>query len=594
LVVLLTQRPTTRYQLLGNIEARGEKRRTAEAGLLVGAAMIGADAVVDVQEEFLPDFHRTISRLTGTAVRAADAEGRFEFRSRWYADRIARVSKWVLALLLLVSLPSTVLASILINAIEQGRLVIMNANSPVVPRTPHAVASNFLAQALFAALIIVAIHTWPIGLASLVRALRWPQFVRPLALTLVAFALRPAYLLIGLTVGGIFSGHWWGVPYHAVWLLDPINLVIVLFSLFLARAAWLADRGFRRLVPVAAQKAPAHRTLGGGLALVASITYTVMLVCYVLWAGYLGVSQFRLPTAENRNAAAAAAELQEGSRLVSSDVRRAELHFRRALTCWEALVEESPSDNDYRIGLATTRFKLGNVLIAQGRINEARVELKKCSALFDSLALVPLPKSKRTLVDGTHGFLRTSECSLLLQEGQSLRQAGNDTSAEVAFRRALDSLRAAPGAPPLAPAHQALREKYEAAACNSLAWLSSVAPGRSPEQSREAGTLAQRSVEFDPENGNNWNTLALAHYRDGKWLDAAAAVERSMKLRGGGSPHDWVVLAMIRWRQGDRAEARRWYDQAVGQIDRQKGPDEDLRRLRDEAAGLLEISASKP
>ena len=62
--------------------------------------MMGADAVVDLQEEFLPDFRRTVRRLTGTAVRAVDAEGRFEFRSRWYADRVARVSGVALALLL--------------------------------------------------------------------------------------------------------------------------------------------------------------------------------------------------------------------------------------------------------------------------------------------------------------------------------------------------------------------------------------------------------------------------------------------------------------------------------------------------------------
>ena len=109
-VVLLRQRPAARYQLLGTVEAKSDKRRTAEAGLLVRAAMMGADAVVDLQEEFLPDFRRTVRRLTGTAVRAVDAESRFEFRSRWYADQVARVSTWALVLLL-VSLPLTVLGS---------------------------------------------------------------------------------------------------------------------------------------------------------------------------------------------------------------------------------------------------------------------------------------------------------------------------------------------------------------------------------------------------------------------------------------------------------------------------------------------------
>ncbi len=72
-VVLLRQRPAARYQLLRTVEAKSDKRRTAEASLRVRAAVMGADAVVDLQEEFLPDFPRTVRRMTGTAVRAVDA-----------------------------------------------------------------------------------------------------------------------------------------------------------------------------------------------------------------------------------------------------------------------------------------------------------------------------------------------------------------------------------------------------------------------------------------------------------------------------------------------------------------------------------------
>ena len=129
--------------MLGTVEAKADKRRTAEAGLQVRAAMMGADAVVDLQEEFLPDFRRTVRRLTGTAVRAVDAEGRFEFRSRWYAERVAQVSGWALVLLL-ISLPLMILSSIIMVALEQGRLGVMTADAQVAPPTPQAFASNLL------------------------------------------------------------------------------------------------------------------------------------------------------------------------------------------------------------------------------------------------------------------------------------------------------------------------------------------------------------------------------------------------------------------------------------------------------------------
>jgi hypothetical protein len=88
--------------------------------------------------------------------------------------------------------------------------------------------------------------------------------------------------------------------------------------------------------------------------------------------------------------------------------------------------------------------------------------------------------------------------------------------------------------------------------------------------------------------------LALARYRANEWSGASSAIDRSLDLRGGGEANDWVILALIRWRQGDRAEARRWYDRATTQMEQQHRPDEDLHRLHKEAAALLEMSESTP
>ncbi len=108
-------------------------------------------------------------------------------------------------------------------------------------------------------------------------------------------------------------------------------------------------------------------------------------------------------------------------------------------------------------------------------------------------------------------------------------------------------------------------------------------------------TMAERAVELDPDNGYNWGTLAT-----GALLGRATGRGRPrqstapLRLRGGGDANDWVILAMIRWRQGDHAEARRWYDQATTQIKRQNRPDEDLHRLCNEASALIGMSPTAP
>ena len=157
----------------------------------------------------------------------------------------------------------------------------MTADAPVAPLTPRIFASNLLRQTLESVLIIAAIHAWPAGLAVLVRGLRWPQLVRPLALTLVGFDLIPVYVLIGLVAATVLTGGWAGLAYRAIGFLDPSNLIILVFGLSLRRAAWRADGEFRRLTPDAGRKAPLRRRLGGRLALTDSAAYSTLLACYL-------------------------------------------------------------------------------------------------------------------------------------------------------------------------------------------------------------------------------------------------------------------------------------------------------------------------
>ncbi len=82
----------------------------------------------------------------------------------------------------------------------------------------------------------------------------------------------------------------------------------------------------------------------------------------------------------------------------------------------------------------------------------------------------------------------------------------------------------------------------------------------------------------------------MAHYRAGAWDEAIEALSRSVELTSGGSPADWLVLAMAHWRKGDKDKAHSWYDKAVQWMEKNKSQDEELRRFRDEAASLLGVT----
>jgi hypothetical protein len=298
-VVLLSRRPPIRYQVLGPLETHAATRRIAEAGLQTRAAIIGADAVLDIQEEILLEYHRTVRRLSGTSVRAVDADGRFEFRSRWYADRVARIGSWAVVLIL-VSFGAHLLGSALRIAVDSVPLVAQVASSA----DPSPYARFFALTLTFAIMFITAIHAWPCMLVILVRSLRWPQLLRPLAITIVAMVSQPLLSIAGQLLGVLVSGRWLSMAYGSLFLLDPINWTMLLFGLFMGRAAWRVAGEYRRLMPEGIRRVPWRRVLGGRLSWAATGVYATLLVGFFLWSGALSVSQFRLPTAVNNKVAA--------------------------------------------------------------------------------------------------------------------------------------------------------------------------------------------------------------------------------------------------------------------------------------------------
>jgi eukaryotic-like serine/threonine-protein kinase len=133
-------------------------------------------------------------------------------------------------------------------------------------------------------------------------------------------------------------------------------------------------------------------------------------------------------------------------------------------------------------------------------------------------------------------------------------------------------------------------EPKSAEAHNNLAWFLATSAKAGLEHPNRAVELAKTAVELAPKEGRLWSTLGVAQYRAGDWKAAIAALQKSDELLQGNHPRfNAFFLAMAHWQLGNEAQARKWYDQAVGWMEKNKPQDEELLRFRAEAEQLLKV-----
>ena len=129
---------------------------------------------------------------------------------------------------------------------------------------------------------------------------------------------------------------------------------------------------------------------------------------------------------------------------------------------------------------------------------------------------------------------------------------------------------------------------------NNLAWLLATCPDVKFRDPARAVELANKAIELEPKQGMFWNTLGVAHYRAGEWMDAIDALKKSDELlKGNMFGFNASFLAMAHWQLGEHDEARKWYDQAVEWMEKNMPTNEELKRFRDEAAELLGVNTNE-
>ena len=97
-------------------------------------------------------------------------------------------------------------------------------------------------------------------------------------------------------------------------------------------------------------------------------------------------------------------------------------------------------------------------------------------------------------------------------------------------------------------------------------------------------------MQLSPQKADYWTTLGAAQYRQGQWRAAVTSLQKSVELSGGGQVRDWLFLAMTHWRLEEKQEARQWYDKAAKWTEDNQSGDEELDRLRNEVADLLDAA----
>jgi tetratricopeptide (TPR) repeat protein/tRNA A-37 threonylcarbamoyl transferase component Bud32 len=429
-VVLMGRPPAMRYQVLGPVEFHDAKPRRAEVGLQVRAAMMGADAVVDVQEERLPQLAQTVHRRTGMAIQAVDTAGRRELRSRWFATQVSQLSRWMLTLVGVSFILRLVAGLVNIWTIS---LSSMDGNIMPLPTgetirgqitafTLQTVPGQIAAITLFVALI----HSWPLAVAWLTRGLLWPQLLRPAALAFLALGTWPLAGLLGWLVAGVMHGRWGGATVVFLSLVDPLNLVILLgillFVCFLSRRAWRAYGEFRKLAPDAEQDIPSSRRVGGHLALATSVLYLLLLGGLVAWAHYSLATDLDF-SGERKDQGSA-----EFRRANAPDPMDAAAHSNLGITLFEqGKPDEAIAEFRRAVALdpmnAGTHYNLGNALHAKGKLGEAAAAYRQAISLDPQFALAHgyLGHTLIALGQFAQALQATRDCLRLLPAGHPQR-----------------------------------------------------------------------------------------------------------------------------------------------------------------------------
>jgi tetratricopeptide (TPR) repeat protein len=250
----------------------------------------------------------------------------------------------------------------------------------------------------------------------------------------------------------------------------------------------------------------------------------------------------------------------------------AEAAYRQELAICEELATDFARWPQYREHVADSAWRLGNFLLKANHADEAEQVLHTALAAMEQ-AVADAP---------TQANFRRRLARQYVAAGNLMNKAGRTSDAEKAYQRAIETW-------------EQLQADYPDVATNhhELARFLVQCPARGLRNLERARVFATRATELAPDDSASWHTLGVVQYAAGRWDQARAALEESVKTGPEGSVSASFLLSMAQWHLGDRIAARGSYGEAVERMEKDSPNDKELQRLRAKAASLLGIKATE-
>jgi tetratricopeptide (TPR) repeat protein len=290
----------------------------------------------------------------------------------------------------------------------------------------------------------------------------------------------------------------------------------------------------------------------------------------------------------------ASAYRELGTKVYADQPALALENLNQALGVLRQLAADYPSVPAYEEQLARVQMSLAELHWQSNEYETAETASREALTIFERLAerFPASPHYRERLVEYYRDLY------------SRLSGAGRTGEAEQAFARMIDLQTS------LAADFQDIARYHE-----QLAWMLVICPYQDLRNESLAVRAAQRGVELQPASGNYYKTLGGALYRaaaekpdDADWQAAIEALERSLELKPGAKGANRLLLAMSHWQlahssrarprlspklqEHHREQARQLYREASEWIEKNEPSGKQVRRLKQEAAALMEIETT--